>query len=478
MINPYALIYLLSYIGPAAIGFLALIVYTHLLSPAEYGLYVVGSSIAGVVSALFFAWVRQSVSRYQARAPQLDLRIEAAVAFVGTVAVVACLAPVAILIVRPNVELGTIAGALFLSFSLTAFEISQEFRRARLNPRRFAAIAFLRSALGLVLGLSAIQLGGGGLGLLFAIAISFLVANIVSFERDLTKPLNQVSIDYLAQFARYGLPFSLGAVAFALHGVVDRLGVAYLLGQSGAGYYGIAADITRQLVGIIASSVAAALFPIAFRSLAEQGPAATRARLKEGIELLLALIGPVAIWLAIAANVVASALLGSEFQASVGMLLPLLAIGRMCGAVNQFYLHISFQLAERPLLQVLHESLILTLNIALLFVLTPAFGLSGAASAVLIAEAFGIPLGIWLSRRAFPLPFDLAGMIRLIAATAVMAAATYTAKIAFEGHGIATLLIVGIAGGIAYAGAALLLDLAGLRSMIASYLRPRLATSG
>ena len=134
MINPYAVIYLAAYMVPAAIGFLALILYTHLLSPAEYGVYVVGVSIAGIVSALFFTWVRLSVSRYQARSPDLDLRGEAAVGYGGTVLVIACVTPLVILIIRPDVGLGFVAASLFLSLSSAAFEISQEFKRARFNP--------------------------------------------------------------------------------------------------------------------------------------------------------------------------------------------------------------------------------------------------------------------------------------------------------------------------------------------------------
>jgi O-antigen/teichoic acid export membrane protein len=471
MISPYVLIYLVAYMVPALIGFLALIVYTHLLSPAEYGLYVIGWSISGIVSALFFTWIRQSVARYQARSPELDLRIEAAVAFGGTVVVIACLTPVAILVARPNIGFGIVAGSLFLSLSNTSFEISQAFKCAQLNSLRFAIVAVIRSTLGLALGYVAIKLGGGGLGLLVAIGASFMIANVVSFKTDSAKPRRSFSADYLTQFARYGLPFSLGALAFALHGVLDRLGVAYLLGQSGAGYYGLAADMTRQLVAILAASVASVMFPTVFRSFAKNGAVETRERLKEGAELLLALIAPVTVWLAISANVVAGTLLGTEFQASVAALLPLLAVGRMCGAVNQYYLHVSFQLAEKPLLQVAHDSLILILNFALLFPLTLAFGLPGTATAVLIAEVLGILIGISLSRRAFKLPFDGWGIGRVVASTAIMAVATYAAKMASAGQGPRALVSVAVCGGVAYAGAAVLFDVAGVRSTIASFLR-------
>jgi O-antigen/teichoic acid export membrane protein len=477
MISPYALIYLVAYMVPALIGFLALIVYTHLLSPAEYGVYVIGAGVAGIISAVFFTWVRQSVSRYQSSAPELDLRAEAMIAYGATAVVITLLAPAAIFVIRPGIGLAVLAASVVLSLSLTAFEISQEFRRAQLNPLRFTTIAVIRSVLGLGLGYLAIKLGFGGLGLLVAISASFLVGNALSLPSSRGRPLRLLSADYLKQFARYGLPFSLGALAYALHSALDRLGVAYLLGQSGAGYYGLAADMTRQLIAILAASVASAMFPMAFRSLAEAGPVATRERLKEGVELLLALIAPVTVWLAIAAPVVAGTLLGAESQSSVATLLPVLAVARMFGAVNQYYLQVSFQLAEKPLLQVAHDSFILILNMALLFPLTLTFGLPGTAAAILIAEGLGIVIGIWLSRRAFWLPFNGRGMARVFASTAVMALITYAAKGVSGGQGLPALISVAGAGGFAYAGCVLLFDVAGIRSWIASTLWPRVAAA-
>ena len=473
MISSYAVIYLLAQALPAAIGFLALILYTHLLSPAEYGIYIIGGSIAGIISAVFFSWIRQAVARYQAGSPELDLRGEAAIGYGGTVALIIGLLPAVMLIARPDIDFGVLAGSLFLAFSTNAFVINQEFQRARLNPRRFMITALIRSILGLALGYAVIAFGGGGLSLLVASGVSFVIGNVLGLRRDTSKPFRLFPAHYLRQFVRYGVPFSLGAASIAMHSTLDRLGVAYLLGASAAGYYGLAAEMTRQLMLILASSVASAMFPIAFRTLGETGAAATRERLSEGLEFLLALIAPVAIGLAISADVVAETLLGSEYQSQVSVLLPSLALARMFGAVNQYYLQVSFQLAERPLLQVAHETLIFILNVALFYWLTLKFGLLGTATSVLIAEAFGILIGVWLSRKAFKLPLNGRGIARVFAATAIMAAVTYAAKVALGGHGALTLLAMICGGGVAYLGSVVLFDVAGVKALITSFLWSR-----
>ena len=45
MLNRHFSVYLAAYLLPAAVGFLAVTAYTRLLSPAEYGVYVVGGSM-------------------------------------------------------------------------------------------------------------------------------------------------------------------------------------------------------------------------------------------------------------------------------------------------------------------------------------------------------------------------------------------------------------------------------------------------
>jgi O-antigen/teichoic acid export membrane protein len=477
MMSAYALIYIVAYMVPALVGFATLIVYTHLLSPAEYGVYVIGFSISGIISALFFTWVRLSVARYQSKSPDLDLRTEAIAAYGLTALVIVSLLPLAVLIAGPHFGFGNVVASVFVSLANCSFDIGLEFKRAQLNAMRFTTIMVFRSLLGLVLGYLAIKAGGGGLGVLFALGVSFVTAGALSMQSNPFKMLRGFSVGHLPQFMRYGLPFSLGALTIALHSALDRLGIAYLLGQSAAGYYGLAADLPRQVINLLASSVASAMFPITFRSHAETGAVATRERLKEGAEIMLALIAPAAIWLGLCANPIAETLLGSQFQGGVAALLPLLAIGRLCGAFNQHYMQISFQLAERPLLQVAHDCSILIVNAALLFPMMAWFGLFGAATAVLIAEVFGLLFGIWLSRRGFRLPFNGWGMARVFASTAVMALVTYVAKTTMNGHGVWSLIGITAASGTAYAAAALLFDVAGVRSSITQLFRPQVVAA-
>ncbi|HEY4403778.1 MAG TPA: lipopolysaccharide biosynthesis protein [Xanthobacteraceae bacterium] len=477
MLNRSVFMYLCAYMAPAAIGFLAVALYTHLLSPAEYGEYIIGMSVAGLVGALFFTWIRLSILRYQATSAAIDLRGTAIVTYGATTLVVAVLAPLLLLVLRPGMDARMLAAAIFMALTMSAFDIGQELRRAKLQPARFTLVAVLRSSLGFAFGFAAIKLGGGSLGLLVAVAASFLIGGLFKTGIGTGAPMQWIERDHIAQFVRYGLPLSIGGLSFALYSAGDRLVVAYLLGPEAAGLYGVSADLARQFIVILAASCASAAFPVVFRTLASEGPASARARLNENAELLLAVIAPVAVWLAVSADVFASVMLGPQFRAGVPLLLPLLVTARLFGAFNQFYLQLSFQIAERPLLQVLEDTLILVVGVVFMAVLAYEFGLVGAAIATVLTEATGLLIGWVLSRRAFAMPFPAARLVRVLAATVALAAAASGAKLMVGNSGLLALGAVFLAGALAYGGTAYALDIAHVRSSLTALLRPYLAGS-
>lgn len=469
MLNRYFSIYLAAHLVPAAIGFFAITAFTRLLSPAEYGVYVVGMGIAGILGAVFFAWIRLSVSRYQATSATVDFRGTAMMAFGLTVLALCSLAPLALLFHR-GVSVNLLVASIFVAITVNAVEIGQDFERASLRPYRFAAIAMVRSISSLAFGLLAVEMGWGGLGLIAAFGLSSLIGAAIGFAGGNT-PIARWQPSQMMQFARYGLPLSIGGLSGALYSASDRLIVAYLLGQEAAGLFGVAADLPRQFLVMLASSVAAATFPIVFRTLTEKGAIATRERLNESVELLLAVVLPVVVWLALASDQVAGTFVGVDFRASVTFLLPVLAVARLFGVANQFYFQISFQLSERPFLSVAQSCFTLVLSISLMFPLVAHYGLLGAALATFMTEAAGLLVAVYLTRRAFRLPFDLSRLSGVAASAVIMAAAIFATRLEVNGTGLASLLTVSLVGGLAYAGTAWVFNVARIRTLSMKVLR-------
>lgn len=469
MLNRHFSIYLVAYILPAAVGFFAVTAYTRLLSPGEYGVYVVGISLAGILGAIFFAWIKLSVSRYQAMSADVDFRGTAMVAFGLTAAILCALTPLVFLF-RSDVSVELLLASMFVAIMANAVDVGQEFERAKLRPYRFAAISIVRSVASVGFGLLGIWLGWGGIGLLAAFGLGSLTGIILNLVGDRTR-IARFQRDQFMQLARYGLPLTLAGLSVAVYSACDRLIVAYLLGKDAAGIFGVAADLPRQFMVMIASSVAAATVPLVFRSLSEKNAAVTRERLTESLELLLIVVAPVAVWLALAADQVAGTLVGVDFRAGVSALLPTLVLARFFGIANQFYVQISFQLAEKPFMLAAQSFLTLVVSIVLMVVLVASYGLYGAALATFATEAIGFLVAVVLMHRAHPVPFDLHRLAGVAVSAAAMAAAILVARSQAGGSGPVSLIIVSLAGGLAYAAAAWLLNVANVRTLSLRLLR-------
>jgi hypothetical protein len=73
--------------------------------------------------------------------------------------------------------------------------------------------------------------------------------------------------------------------------------------------------------------------------------------------------------------------------------------------------------------------------------------------------------------RAHPVPFDVNRLAGVAVSAAAMAAATLAARSQVSGTGLVPLVIVSLAGGLAYAVAAWLLNVANVRTLSLRFLR-------
>ena len=377
------------------------------------------------------------MSRYQAMSSEVDFRGTAMVAFALTV-VAMCAATPLVFLFRSDVSVELVLASMFVAIMSNAVDVGQEFERAKLRPYRFAMISIVRSVSSVGFGLLGIWLGWGGMGLLAAFGLGSLTGIILNLAGDRSK-IARFSRSQFTQLARYGLPLTLAGLSVALYSTSDRLMVAWLLGKEAAGIFGVAADLPRQFMVMIAGSVAAATVPLVFRSLSEKNNDTTRERLTESLELLLVVVAPVAVWLALAADQVAGTLVGVDFRAGVSALLPILVLARFFGIANQFYVQISFQLAERPFMLAAQSFLTLVVSVALMFALVAGYGLYGAALATLATEAIGLVVALALMHRAHPVPFDLNRLAGVAVSAAAMAGAILAARSQVTGTGFVSL---------------------------------------
>jgi len=463
--------YFVASVVTAIIGVASAIVFTRWLSPAEYGLYVIGVSTAGILSAVLFSWTRLSVMRFQSEGGA-DVRATALVAYV--LSVLACPVALGAAAYLANFSARQSLATLVFTLGIGFFELGQELLRARMQAVRYASGAILRSVAALSFCLLGAYFGGGGLSQLTMAAVAYFFTALVFAPTIWKTPLAKPDRERLKAFLRFGGPATIGGLIYALHASADRLVVARVLGDSAAGQYGAAADLTRQIILLPAGSVACAAIPLAVRAFALKGPAEANWKLAQSFELLFAIVLPAVVGVALTADHIAELILGAEFRSSAQAIMPILAFAWLSQSISQQYVQASFHLAQKPVLIIVHGAGALLVNAALIIGLSMQFGLRGAAASLVIAEAFSMALGFVLTRWAHPLPAVWRSVIKVAIATTVMAFVVIWAKPMVAHFGPVALFILAGLGVAVYSGGAIVLNVADCRNIIQRVVSRRL----
>jgi O-antigen/teichoic acid export membrane protein len=447
----------------AMFGFLSTATFTRLLSPDDYGIYVIGVGLAGFGSAILFTWVRFSVMRLQSEGGASDFRTTALVAYGISVS---C-APLLLLVMAPLAHRSwqEVGCAIVLALGIGLVEMGQEVMRARFQVRQFVTGAVLRTVVSFGLCLAAIKLGWGGFGLLAGTALAYFVSAAYSARTIWRGPLARANLGELKLFFRLGFVFTITAFVYTFQCSMDRLFLAWHSGEAFSGLYGASADLTRQIIQMPAGSLAAAAFPLAVASLAQYGSARAREQLERFGEILLAVSVPAAIGLCLTIPYLASFLLGPAFRETAGLIVPMLALGWLFQCITQYYVHVSFHLAKKPEWSLVQGLISVAINIVCIWPMTDAWGMQGTAASFLISEACGAAAGMMLTRYAYPLPYLLAPLARTLLASGLMAGAVLALERLLPVPGVAAFAVLAASGMLVYGLAALGLNLCGIRAM-------------
>jgi len=410
-------IYLAARGLPGVVSFLAIPLFSRLLSPADYGRYALALATVGVLNALLFQWLRLSLVRYLPGCKEDPLRLKstlataggATVLAAGAIAAVACLFPVAAGW-RAFVVLCWVALAI-----QAAFELCCEYARGALEPWHYMRLQLARAFAFVALGVVFVKLGAGWWGPMAGAAVGMMGASLLAWRRDWAGTRAVVDRDLLRRLVHYGVPLSLTVALTVVISSSDRYVIAWRLGEGAAGLYSVAVDFTTQTITLLMMVIHMAMFPVAVRDWELGGREAARQRMADNASLLLAIGVPCVVGLSVLAPGVAHSFLGQSFRAAAASIMPLVALGTFLACMKAFHFDAAFQFAHRTVSQVWIVLVAAVLNVALNLLAVPRWGINGAAGASVLAYLVAIALTVAIGRRhvALPLPARAAATVCL-----------------------------------------------------------------
>ncbi len=423
MLLRHSIIYILAKVIPGLMAFAALSLYTHLLSPGEYGIYTLIITGTALLHNVLYNWLPAGTLRFWANKKYSSLSFTStlAISYLRISAILLGITLIAVIYFWGKPQAIWITSSFLLLQALALFTITQNLFTARIEPDLYAYLTISYSVLSLLAGTLLAYLGFGATGVLAGVTIGTLVPALFVFKKTWL-PFKKDAYDKVLfkSLVVYGLPFASAALLEELTKVTDRYMLAWLQDSAHAGLYAVGYDLSGNSILLIMSALNLAAYPVVIKLLDTEGKKAAMDYFRHYAILLLGISVPAVVGLIFVGPDIVYLLIDEEYQKSVIFLLPWITSAVFMMGLQAFYFDLAFQLGHYVIAVAKIAVVVASINFALNYWLIPDMGLKGAAIATLSSFTLGSILSGIMGRKRFKLPFPIADFIKIIFSTLVM----------------------------------------------------------
>jgi len=441
-------------IATSVVGLLLLPVFTRYLSPAEYGVIALLLSVEAVTKVLFRWGVDSAYLRLSYDYPKWEARQRLASTIFFFLVIVNGGLLVVGLAVSPWIatqlfaipeHINTLRLVLINTYAIGLFFLPFQTMRFEQRSRRFASVAFSRSALTLVMRL--VLVVGIGLGVRGVVLADLVVTAVYAvvlgyWYRGLIRGTG--SMNMLWDALKFGLPRLPHGIAHQATAVSDRYLLSTLATVSDVGVYAIGASIGLGMKYFTAA-FQTAWSPFLFEMMDQPNARDTHRTVATYVFLTLVLL---AAGLSALADDLVRILTPDEFHAAA-IVVPWISVGVLFQGIYQLTsvgLAITKQTQYYPITTALAAATNITANLALI----PAYGILGAAWANTASYGVLAAAGMMFSQRHYPMRYEWGRLSRICAAGVVAYVCARTVPVAPFGA-IGGLLVRGVTVCLSYA---------------------------
>jgi len=450
--------YIPARVIPALAAIAAVVIYTRLLTPEQYGLYILAITAIAITTSIAFEWLNRAIIRYFEEYRQRENLAEfystIGLSLIGitvptlfiwyiTISLLAkWLSPELVILLK-------ISGLVLLAQA--GYSISLALKIASRESSKYALYSILNalSKLGTAVALIYL-LNLGPRGILWGMVISAGSIALWELNRLYTKQLRHVSRGskrLLRELLSYGLPLTGVSMASLVLASADRYMIGYFLGVGDVGTYSASYNMSSMSVQFLASVLMLAAYPVIIRNFERRDENSTKRLLTKTTSMYIISIMPIAFGITALSKAVGSMFLGAGFQDAYRVI-PWVAWGAFCFGLTQ-YMYKPFELKKKTKLLLYLVIFAATLNVVLNLIFIPQFGALGAAYSTLISYVAYL-LATWVSgRRILIWSFPVRSLVKSLAASLVMYAGLFFIRFGYSN--LASLALEVLIGAIIYA---------------------------
>lgn len=414
---------------PGFFGFLAIIIYTRLLSPEEYGLYILAITTISIAASICFEWLNKSILRYfeeYKQAGQLTEFISTVVnSLMGITIAVLMLWYLGVNLLQnhlgPNlILLLNIGGLLILAEAGYTFILY--IRQAAQESFKYATHSIINAVAKLVIAICFIYFFHiGPKGIIWGMIITaggIFIWDILYLHRKWRLTLFYFSKGLLKKLFIYGFPLIGVSIASLVLVAVDRYMIGYFLAIDKVGIYSAGYALSNEIIQFPMVILLLAAYPIIMETFEKKGEKETSLLLSKLLSFCFIFLLPIVFGIAILSKNITSILLGSGFYESY-LILPWIAIGVFCfGLTQYFYKPFELRKKTKDLFYLVVLAAISNIILNLFFI--PKFGILGAAYSTLMSYVIYFFSTLILSRRIFLWSFPWKTIIKTFLSGMIM----------------------------------------------------------
>jgi O-antigen/teichoic acid export membrane protein len=467
--------YLPANIVQGVVGFLAIILFTRLLSPEDFGRYALAFSVMTLAHVAVFSWLEAAMARFwaaqtpgAAQGHFASLYRTAFVLSAGFLAVTGL--AVWLLPTDPLFKLALAVG-LAGAPARCLVKLAQERFRAEGEVAKSARLDMAVTAGGLAIGVGFALAGAGGaapllgLGLAPLAALPFVLPGELKQARGGTFEAGRVR-----HYAMYGYPIAASLALTVVLSSTDRFVLDAYLGEAAVGAYHASYSIANRTLDVLFLWLGTAGQPALVMALERGGAERLKVAAREQLSTFLLVGLPAAAGVALVARPLSEVLIGEELRTAAASVTPWIALSALLFGLTAYYFGQAFTLGKKTKRLLIAMGFPAGLNVILNLILVPQFGLMGAAWATAASFGAGMIATWMIGRRVVALPIPWESLARCSVATGIMA--LVVSQLPAVG-GLVELILDASVGGIVYAAAALTLNAAGVRDVAADLMARR-----
>lgn len=475
--------YLPANIVQGVVGFLAIVLFTRLLSPEDFGRYALAFSVMTLAHVAVFSWLEAAMARFwAAQEPGAATQGHFASLYRTAFALSAGFLVLTGLSMWlwPGDPLFRIALAAGLAGvpARSLVKLAQERYRAAGEVGKAAGLDIAVTIGGLAIGVGFAFAGWGGAAPLLGIGLAPLAALPFVLPGELRQARGGgFERARVRGYALYGYPIAASLALTVVLASTDRFLLAAFMDEAAVGAYHAGYSIANRTLDVLFLWLGSAGQPALIMALERGGPERLKTAAREQLSTFLLIGLPAAAGVALVARPLSEVLIGEELRVAAASVTPWIALSALLYGLTAYYFGQAFTLGKKTRRLLVAMAIPAGMNVVLNLVLVPRFGLMGAAWATAASFGLGLIATQVIGRRVMALPIPWDSLVRCGVATGVMA--LVVARLPAIG-GFAELMLDASVGGAVYAAAALTLNAAGVRDVamrLLGQVRERRATA-